>query len=465
VIKMKQNKKIKYILVCLFVFFSMIQPNFHISNSITNESEDDIVILDESKINVLDSKHFSIGDINGDGIKELITLKSYTTEIDTICKIQIYKKNAENWDLYVDPIQLDLPGLVQKVGMGNFDQDQEEEIVIANRITANSTQIYILNYNSLLNEITYEPVLKIDAYISDLYVVQTKNKPYGTIFVLYSLADRDPHFFETNILLIDREKNGAFASNIIYTEQDVYWNLISTGNFLSSVSDDIQILIHRYEETSSVLKQSIVSVLSLSGKTLSESKIVGERIKSRDIISQNVDKDGYDELVILESNYGGNEIGYNNRLTYYKINTKEATEIQIYQISSKEYLSQMSIGTFDEEKEQLLILDPSAGILPYLRAIDDEAKLYYDVYGYWDLNLEFSAFENLYDLNFGIDAFSVGDYFYTSVIKSGYSSDSEGLLADLVDKTKNVRYTYGAEEVIGIIENYHSDFWVGGRAY
>lgn len=91
-IKMKIFFYISIILSVQLLLFTIIPVKAD-----NDKNQEEIIILDESKIKVNDAKHFTIGDIDGDEISEVITFKSKVKDSGTQWIINTYHKDKNIW--------------------------------------------------------------------------------------------------------------------------------------------------------------------------------------------------------------------------------------------------------------------------------------------------------------------------------------------------------------------------------
>ncbi|KKM14406.1 hypothetical protein LCGC14_1706460 [marine sediment metagenome] len=108
-----------------------------------DDKQEEIIILDNSKINVDDSRYFKIGDIDGDGISEVITFKSIDKNSSFQWILNTYHKDKDIWIPILSRIFTeDISGYIHNVDIGNFDNDLAHEIIIASW-EGNSSKIYL----------------------------------------------------------------------------------------------------------------------------------------------------------------------------------------------------------------------------------------------------------------------------------------------------------------------------------
>ncbi|KKN53036.1 hypothetical protein LCGC14_0606660 [marine sediment metagenome] len=461
--------KMKIVLFVSVVLIGLlINPNFFLikANKDDNANEDvkakkddnqeEIIILDNSKINVDDSQLFTIGDIDGDGISEVITFKSDNKDSGMQWIINTYHKDNDIWFPVMSKIYSeDISGFIHKVDIGNFDNDVTQEIIIASW-KGNSSKIYLFDFNSKQNEFDIEIIYELNIYISDLEVHFNEGKSSDSVYLLFCDNVDSTEQFETNVMSITRGNGGRYVSKIIYSEPKIYWNLFTIGQFIEQESDKNQILLYRYEVIGSVIRQAFIRIINSDNELLMEDTNIGNYSKIRDIIAWDRKIGDVDELVILETNNLGDDFGFENKLFYFKFNQEGLFEKKEQLLETNKILNQLDYGKLDRQGDRLFILDPYLGTLTYLRAFDHWASAWYILSGYWPINWNFDLFEAVYEAQLNILVSSKGDYNYGS-----QGSSPSALLADLYTKTWQERDRVGARIVIGISFAPHWPPWIG----
>jgi hypothetical protein len=376
--------------------------------------------------------------------------------------IQIYHKIGKYWAQIFSPIHLNLAGYVRRVDVGNFDTDSAQEIVVGSWVHGELTHFYLLNFDSIHKYFESKLIYELNAFISDLNIIQASGNTLDGVLILYiPNLDVADELLTTNVLRLTAQKNGKFVSTLIYSEKNIYWNLMSTGTYFSTKQDEEQIVLHRYQSEINNIDQSIMKIINVQGETITDQIVLNEHKNVADIIAWDIDNDGFEELSIMESNHVREQNVYVNEMTYYKINPQGISDYKKITLHSNQWLTQMKVGDLDRAGNKLVILDPPAGVLPYLRAFDDEAYSFYESVGYGTINARFDAFEEEYELGLNIDTYRVADTHYTS---SG--SRASSLFTDLKNKIEslNMRDTFNVEEVIGVIFDQKSwrDYFVYG---
>jgi len=437
----------------------LLNPRIYLVNAKEDYNQEEIIILDKSKINIDDSRCFTIGDIDGDGISEVITFKSIKEDSGVQWIINSYHKDNNIWFPVLSKIYTEgVSGSIHKVDIGNFDKDDAQEIIIASW-EDDTSKIYLFDFDRKQKEFSINIIYELDTYINDLEVQFNEGKSSDSIYVLFSDNIYSVEHFETNIILINKIENG-FSSKMIYSESKIYWNLFSIGQFIKQKSSENQILLYRYETTNSIMEPAIIRIINSESELLMEDTNIGEYAKIRDIVAWDRYSPDVDELCMLETNNLGDDIGFSNKLIYCKFNHNGLLEKEEQLLDTTKILSQLCVGNLDQHDDTLLILDPYAGSLDYLRAFDDEAEFHYSVWGYNVINNNFNLFEHMLEDDVNIYVTRKANYYYTS---SG--STASALLSDLVTKTSGARSSYGADIVTGVVMDSHSDWWVLGIAY
>ncbi len=94
----------------------------HPKRSANDQNQEEIIILDESKIDVANARYFTIGDIDDDGISEVITFKSIKENSSFQWIMNTYHKDTEIWVPILSKIFTDdVSGFIHKVDIGNFE--------------------------------------------------------------------------------------------------------------------------------------------------------------------------------------------------------------------------------------------------------------------------------------------------------------------------------------------------------
>ena len=457
---MKKFKMKTVLFISVVLIGLLINSNIFLVKATKDANQEEIIILDDTKINVDDSRYFTIGDIDGDGTSEVITFNSITNDSGVQWIINTYHKKKSIWSPVLSKIYTEeVSGFIHKVDIGNFDNDEAQEIIIASWENATS-KIYLFNFDQKLDEFNIEIIYELNTSISDLEVHFDEGTFSDSIYILFCDNVDSVEQFETNVMSITREKDGRYESKIIYSEPKIYWSLFTIGRFFEQKSHKNQILLYRYEVTSSIMRQAVIKIINSDSELLMEETNIGEYSRIRDIIAWGSKRTGVDELLILESENLGDDIGFKNKLFYCTFNQEGLLEKREQLLDSNKILNQLDSGKLDGDDNQLLILDPFLGTMDYLRAFDEEAKSFYDFWGYWYINYCFDVFIAEYAAELSIDVSTKGTIFYHS--DGGTSTQ---LLADLATDTESARISNGADLVIGISRHYPSDWEVIGRAY
>jgi hypothetical protein len=205
------------------------------------------------------------------------------------------------------------------------------------------------------------------------------------------------------------------------------------------------------------MRETIVRILDFNGRVIMEDINIGTYSMIRDIIAWDRNEGAIDELCMLEIQNMGAEIGFNSKMIYCSFNHGGLLKKEERLLDSDNILSQLSIGKLDSGDEKILILDPYSGYLAYTRFFDEEARDWYDYWGYHMINNDFRAFEDIYGYDLDILVYSVGDHDYTS---SG--STTQQLLNNFRNQVNLPEY-YGANIQIAVCRDEHDDFEVLGR--
>lgn len=423
-----------------------------------DNNQEEIIILDESKINVDNAKRFTVGDIDGDKRSEVITFKSTVKDSGAQWIINTYHKDKKIWFPVLSKIITEkVSGHIHKVAIGNFDKDIAQEIIIASW-EGDSSKIYLLDFNTKQKEFKIQVIYELNSCISDLEVHSNKRKFSDSIYILFSDNTDSVEYFETNVMIINRDKKGVYNSEIIYSESKIHWSLFTIGQFIEQESHKNQILLYQYRTTESIMREAIVRIINSDGKLIMEDVNIGMYSMIRDIVAWDRNKGEADELCILDIKNMGDDIGFTSKMIYCTFNHKGLLEKVDRLLDSNKILNQLCIGKLDGHDDKLLILDPYLGSLTYARFFDEEARDHYNFWGYLSVNIAFESFEMTYEYDLDILVSSAGDYSYTS---SG--STTSQLFWNFYNQVEPENY--GADIAIAVVKNYHSDSGVLGRAH
>jgi len=446
--------KIKTVLFLSFVLLGLlINSEIFLVKATKDDTQEETIILDKTKINVDESQCFTIGDIDGDGISEVITFKSINNDSGVQWIINTYHKDNDIWFPILSKIYTeDVSGFIHKVDIGNFDEDEAQEIIIASWENY-SSKIYLFDFNQKLNEFNIEIIYELNTHISDLEVHFNKGDFSDSIYILFCGNIDSIEHFETNVMSITLKKNGSYKSKLIFSEPKIYWSLFTIGRFIEQKSHMDQILLYSNEVTDSIKSSAVIRIINSNSELLMEDTNIGEYSDIRDIIARNRHRNSLDELCMLETNNLGDEIGFENKIFYFKFNQKGLLEKVEQLLDTNKILNQLGSGKLDGNDDQLLVLDPFAGTLDYLRAFDHYALAWYIVLGFGIIDFAFASFIVLFALDLNILVSNKGDVFYTS-----YGTTSYALLEDLYQKVpETIMEANGAEIVIGVSEAPLSD--------
>lgn len=446
-IKMKTIFFISIILSVQLIFLNIIPVKGEDDNN-----QEEIIILDGSKINVDNAKCFTVGDIDGDKRSEVITFKSNVKDSGAQWIINTYHKDKKIWFPVLSKIITEkVSGHIHNVDVGNFDEDEAQEIIIASW-EGDSSKIYLLDFNRNNKEFKIQIIYELNSCISDLEVHSNERKFSDSIYILFSDNTDSAEHFETNVMIINRDKKGVYNSEIIYSESKIYWSLFTIGQFIEQESHKNQILLYQYKTTESIMREAIVRIINSDGKLIMEDVNIGMYSMIRDIVAWDRNKGEADELCILDIKNMGDDIGFTSKMIYCTFNHKGLLEKEERLLDSNKILNQLCIGKLDGHDDKLLILDPYLGSVTYARFFDEEAVDWYNYWGYGSIDNVFTGFIVMYYLDLDIFVSSAGDYYYLS---SG--STSEQLL-------DNFRYqvirpeNYGADIAIGVVRDEHDDW-------
>jgi len=425
-----------------------------------DDNQEEIIILDESKINVDNARCFTIGDIDGDKISEVITFKSNVKDSGTQWIINTYHKDKKIWfPVFSKIITEKVSGHIHNVDVGNFDEDEAQEIIIASW-EGGSSKIYLLDFNRNNKEFKIQIIYELNSCISDLEVHSNNGKFSDSIYILFSDNTDSVEHFETNVMIINRDNKGIYNSEIIYSESKIYWNLFAIGQFIEQESDKNQILLYQFKTTASIMEEAIVRIINSDGQLIMEDKNIGMYSNIRDIVAWDRNKGEADELCILDIKDMGDDIGFTSKMIYCTFNQKGLLDKEERLLDSNKILNQLSIGKLDGHDDKLLILDPYLGSLNYARFFDEEARALYDFWGYCYVNSVFYTFEMYYAVDLDIFVSSSGDYTYTS---SG--STSLQLLYNFEAQVGEPVNYNGADIAIGVVYDNYNDPGVEAMGY
>ncbi len=447
---MKRLKMKTILFVSVILIGLLINPSFFLVKAKKDDNQEEIIILDETKINVDDSRCFTVGDIDGDGISEVITFKSFNKGSGFQWIINTYHKDNEIWfPVLSKNYTEDVSEHIYKVDIGNFDNDEAQEIIIATW-GETSSKIIVFDFDQKQKEFNIEVIYEFSVFISDLEVQFNEDKLSDSIYILFSDNGDSVEQFKTNVMSITREKNGRYVSKIIFSEPKIYWSLFTIGRFIEQKSHKNQILLYRYEVEDSIKRPVVIKIINSDNELLMGDTNIGKYSEIRDIMAWDRQRTGVDELIMLETNdMGGNR--HENKLFYFEFNQKRLFEKEEQLLNTSKILNQLDSGNLDGNRDQLLILDPYAGTVRYLSAFDHYAVFLYTFIflpGWAMVSLAFAQFAALYALDLNILVSFKGSVFYTS---SG--SDAEDLLGDLYQKVpESTMEAHGADIVIGVSE-------------
>lgn len=423
-----------------------------------NNSPEEIIILDESKINVGEAKHFAFGDIEGDQISEVITFKSFVRDSGTQWIINTYRTVPDIWyPVLSREISEKVSGHIHKADVGNFDNDLAEEIVIASW-EGNSSKIYLLDFNRKQNEFMVQVIYELNSRISDLEIHSNGGDSPESIYILFSENTDSAEHFKTNVMILDRDETGLFKSTIQYSESKKYWSLFTIGQFIEQEPYTTQILLYQYKTTESIMREAIVKIITSDGKVIMEDVNIGTYSMIRDIVAWDRNKGATDELCILDIKNMGDDRGFNSKMIYCTFNHNGLLEKEDRLVDSNRILNQLCIEKQNNLNDKLLILDPYLGTVVYARFFDEEARDWYDFFGYTVINIRFDGFEMWYDYDLDILVSSSGNYDYTS---SGSTTDQ---LFNNFRNQVNLPSYYGAHIAIAVCRDAHDDWTVGGKS-
>ena len=447
-------KTMFFISIILSVQFLFL--NIYLVRAEDDIDQEEIIILDDSKINVVNAKHFIIGDINADQRAEVVTFKSKVKDSGAQWIINAYHVDDNIWFPVLSKIiSENVAGHIYKVDVGNFDNDAAQEIIIASWENDGS-KIYLLEYNKRINEFKIQIIYELSSRISDLEVHSNVGENFDNIYILFSDNTDSVVYFETNVIIIDRDENGVFNSELIYSESKIYWSLFTIGQFIEQESHENQILLYQYKTTESIMREAIVRIITSDGNVIMDDTNIGMYSTIRDIVAWDRNKGGTDELCILEIDNMGDDIGFTSKMIYCTFNRNGLLEKEDRLINSNKILNQLGIGKIDDQDDKLLILDPILGSVTYARFFDEEARYWYGYWGYCSINSDFDEFKDMYELDLDILVSSSGDFDYDS---SG--STTEQLMFDFMNQV--TMPNYGADIAIAVCRDVHSDWWIVGR--
>lgn len=456
---MKLIIKRNSIVISTFSILIILQFNY-ISN-VRGESEDnkeEIVIVDETKINVNAARLFAIGDIDGDKESEVITFKSIVLDPQVQWIINTYHIDGEIWSpVLTEVIIKDVVGHIIKVDIGNFDTDEAQEIIIASW-EGNSSKILLLDFNAKTKEFEIELIYRLNSTISDLEVYNVDKEDFDTIYVMFSDHTDSVEDFTTNLISINKDNEESYYSEVIYSEARIYWRSFTIGQFFKQNFYKNQILLYQYKRDASNTSNAIASIITTDGRLILDNLAIGMYSNIRDIVAWDRNLDNIDELCILDVCNCGDDIGFTNTITYCLFNQDGILKKENSLIDSNKIFNQICIGKLGDQNEKLFVLDPYLGSLTYARVFDEEARSFYDFWGYGTADLAFANFELIYELDLDIYVSPSGDFDYHS---SG--STSSNLLYDFYSKVSPA--SCGADIAISVSGDAYSDWEVMGRAY
>jgi hypothetical protein len=422
--------------------------------------EDDnkeVVILDDSNINVAYAKHFTLGDIDGDGISEIITFDSDVKDSGTHWTISTHYQKKNIWipDLSIFVTEK-VSGHIHNVDIGNFDKDKAHELIIASW-QGHTSRIYLLDFIKSDKRFHVTEIIRLNSTISDLKVSPNKGTGLDTIYLLYNDNPDSAENFKTKIMMINRVKKDPYHSEIIFAEAKVYWNLFTIGQFIKNEPCKSQILLYQYKTTESTTREAIVKIIDQNGNVILNDKNIGDYTVIRDITTWRRKRSDSDELCMLDMKRIDG--GYSSKIVFCTFNKKAYTKIEERFIESNNVVKQICIGKLEGKREKFFVLDPYYGSLTYIRCFDDEATDHYNLLGYATINTAFNNFESIYESDLDIYVSSSGDHHYTST-----GSNSYELFYNFEDQVGHPN-NYGADIAIAKIMDPISDPEVLGLAY
>jgi PKD repeat protein len=441
------------------------EPNFHNENTAPNSSNilDNIIILDESKVDVANIKSFTMGDVDGDDIDELIAFKTSIKNNISSTMILLYENDRDNWILKNPPFYLELQGSVYLSKAANFNTDNRDAVITCNINGENNSLVYLLRFENLTGEIFPSLIYSCDNIIRDFEILPSGDDNATHILIITNNFNVSTHQLESCLNIVSLYGNGTISDDFLYSDRHSPWTLLSIGKYLPiNGAPEFQILL---------FQTRTFQILDLNGSVIVGPILFDKERKPRDITAWDVENDGIDELVVLESENSGQDNGYINQLTIYSIYRDNVIVKTNFKLQSYEWLKALDTGHIDgSETEKLVILDSPGGSCRVLLALDDEATLFYflgaivapapiavhSIVKWFYVTLTFYL-----DLNI--------DLILTKII-SYESDDSKDryyqLYSNLVAECEDDRITNCADIVLGIIFNYRitGDWGIGGFA-
>ncbi|MHA2009665.1 MAG: hypothetical protein ACXABO_14380 [Promethearchaeota archaeon] len=453
-------RKIKWkilFFVSTFLILQLLNPGIYAVKAENDNNQEEIIILDESKINVADARHFTIGDIDGDEISEVITFKSKVKDSGAQWIINTYHKDKKIWFPVLSKIITEkVSGHIHNVDVGNFDNDNAQEIIIATR-ERDSSKIYLFDFDWRQNEYEIQLIYELNSCISDLEVRFNDEKSSDSIYMLFSDNTDSAEHFETNVMIINRDKKGIYNSEIIYSESKIYWSLFTIGQFVEQESHKNQILLYQHKITESIMGEAIIRIITSDGQVIMEDTNIGMHSNIRDIVAWDRNKGEADELCILDIKDMGDDIGFTSKMIYCTFNHEGLLEKEERLLDSNKILNKLCIGKLGGNDDKLLVLDPYLGSVSYATFFDEEAQALYNSIGYWQVTNAFDGFETDYANQLDIFASSSGYYYYTSYGYTSSGSTSSELYDDFVNDVGDPSNYGDAHIAIGVIYDYYDD--------
>ncbi len=258
--------------------------------------------------------------------KTIVTFKSIDKNSSFQWILNTYHKDKEMWIPLLSRIFTDdVSGFIHKVDIGNFDNDIAQEIIIISW-EGNASKIYLLDFDKRQQVFNIRVIYELNTRITDLVVHSAEGEFVDSIYILYSDNVDSVEQFETNVMRIILEKDGRYESKIIYSEPKIYWSLFTIGRFIKEEPYKNQILLCRFEVTSSIVNDAIIRMINPDDELIMDDTNIGKYSRIRDIYAWDSKRAGVDELLILETENLGDDIGFKNTLFYSTFNQERLLE-------------------------------------------------------------------------------------------------------------------------------------------
>ncbi len=326
-----------------------------------------ITILEDSNINLTNSDHFAVGDFDGDSVEDILLFDSKYDDIKGICVIGWFHENSQSKFEEQKSSEFEIKGEIFYTKSGNFDTDDEDEVIIGCKSEKNS-YVYIINFGENSNEENSRLIYQSEFELKKMNILADSNQ-IGKIVLLFNDLDFNTGKLNNYVVLLEK-KDHYFVSTDIYFENNTVWNSFCVGEFLWEVNEPMILLYQYYYQQTSETK-TFAKIIDFSGRTIIDRTEIDQKKRPRDLISWDTNDDGQEELVILESEEGGDQ--FNNFLSIIKIKQDHTFEKEMIKLDSNMKLKEIQYRNWNN-KEEIFILDPFSVTYRLAFAPDSEFK-------------------------------------------------------------------------------------------